>query len=189
MCVLLLLFLGELRCGAQLRDLRGRAVDESPCPIHLQNIRDIELTFMARFIHLLCILFFITGSFGIPVVPPNPSHPEQIPPTNPGLVSTGIPAEAKPQKFKDFANKALYYGFNTAKVGAAVGLFALVLTLTERVARWAWRTVRGSINYWQEEIKDLKNGGMDAEQLALEKDEFVNEEDGWESPVIEKRNR
>ena len=70
-----------------------------------------------------------------------------------------------------------------------MGLFALVLTLTERVARWAWRTVRGSINYWQEEIKDLKNGGMDAEQLALEKDEFVNEEDGWESPVIEKRNR
>ena len=70
-----------------------------------------------------------------------------------------------------------------------MGLFALVLTLTERVARWAWRTVRGSINYWQEEIKDLKNGGMDAEQMALEKDEFVNEEDGWESPVIEKRNR
>jgi hypothetical protein len=70
-----------------------------------------------------------------------------------------------------------------------VGLFALVLTLTERVARWAWRTVRGSINYWQEEIKDLKNGGMDAEQMALEKDEFVNEEDEWESPAIEKRNR
>lgn len=95
--------------------------------------------------------------------------------------------ENKPQKFATFANKALYYGFNTAKVGAAVGLFALVLTLTERVARWAWRTVRGSINYWNEEIKDLKNGGMDADQMALEKDEFVNETEDWESPVIERR--
>ena len=68
-----------------------------------------------------------------------------------------------------------------------MGLFALVLTLTERVARWAWRTVRGSITYWREEIKDLKNGGMD--QTALERDEFVNDTEGWESPVIEKRNR
>jgi hypothetical protein len=98
-------------------------------------------------------------------------------------------ADADTRKFKQFADKALYYGFNTAKVGAAVGLFALVLTLTERVARWAWRTVRGSFNYWREEIKDLKNGGMDSDQLALEKDEFVNDTEGWESPLIEKRSR
>lgn len=98
-------------------------------------------------------------------------------------------SQANPRKFKKFADKALYYGFNTAKVGAALGLFALVLTLTERVARWAWRTMRGSVDYWHGEIKDLKNGGMDAEQMALEKDEFVNDTEGWESPVIEKRDR
>jgi hypothetical protein len=109
---------------------------------------------------------------------------------NPSVSNSGVGpprVEDKPQKFANFANKALYYGFNTAKVGAAVGLFALVLTLTERVARWAWRTVRGSINYWKEEIKDLRNGGMDADQMALEKDEFVNETEDWESPVIERR--
>ena len=109
---------------------------------------------------------------------------------NPSAPNSGVgpPRQAdKPQKFAAFANKALYYGFNTAKVGAAVGLFALVLTLTERVARWAWRTVRGSISYWNEEIKDLRNGGMDSGQMAFEKDEFVNETEDWESPVIERR--
>jgi hypothetical protein len=88
------------------------------------------------------------------------------------------------QKYEAFANSALYYGLNTAKVGAALGIFCLVLTVTERLARWAYRTVRGSIEYWSDEIKDLKNGGMDLDQLALEKDAFVNDAETWESPVI-----
>jgi hypothetical protein len=93
-----------------------------------------------------------------------------------------------PGKYENFANSALYYGYNTAKVGAAVGIFCLVLTVTERLARWVYRHVRGSIQYWKDEITDLRNGGMDSDQIALEKDEFVNDAQGWESPVIEKRN-
>jgi hypothetical protein len=83
----------------------------------------------------------------------------------------------------------LYYGFNTAKVGAALGIFCIILTATDRLARWAYRTVRGSIEYWNGEIKDLKNGGLDPDQIALEEDEFVNDAEGWESPIIEKRKR
>lgn len=93
-----------------------------------------------------------------------------------------------PRKYESFANSALYYGYNTAKVGTAVGIFCLVLTVTERLARWVYRHVRGSIQYWKDEITDLRNGGMDSDQIALEKDEFVNDAQGWESPVIEKRN-
>jgi hypothetical protein len=96
--------------------------------------------------------------------------------------------EPPPRKYEKFANNALYYGFNTAKVGAAVGIFCVVLAVTERFARWAYRTVRGSIQYWKDEINDLKNGGMDPDQVALEKDEFVNDTEGWESPVIQKRH-
>ena len=55
--------------------------------------------------------------------------------------------------------------------------------------RWVYRSVRGSIRYWKDEISDLKNGRMeDLDTAALEKDEFVNDPEGWESPVIEKRN-
>lgn len=69
-----------------------------------------------------------------------------------------------------------------------MGIFCVVLAVTERFARWAYRTVRGSIQYWKDEIKDLKNGGMDPEQVALEKDEFVNDTEGWESTVIQRRH-
>ena len=74
-------------------------------------------------------------------------------------------------------------------MGAALGIFCLVVTVTERLARCLYRHVRGSIQYWKDEITDLKNGGMDPDQIALEKDEFVNDTEGWESPVIEKRSR
>jgi len=96
--------------------------------------------------------------------------------------------KSTPRKYEHFANNALYYGFNTAKVGAAMGIFCVVLAVTERFARWAYRTVRGSIQYWKDEINDLKNGGMDPDQVALEKDEFVNDTEGWESPVIQRRH-
>jgi hypothetical protein len=97
--------------------------------------------------------------------------------------------KSTPHKYESFANNALYYGFNTAKVGAAVGIFCLAVTITERLARWVYRHVRGSIQYWKDEITDLKNGGMDSDQIALEKDGLVNDREGWESPVIEKRSR
>lgn len=97
--------------------------------------------------------------------------------------------KSTPNKYENFANNALYYSFNTAKVGAAVGIFCLAITVTERLARWVYRHVRGSIQYWKDEITDLKNGGMDSDQLALEKDEFVNDAEGWESPAIEKRSQ
>ena len=79
-----------------------------------------------------------------------------------------------PARFETFANNALYYSFNTAKVGMAAGILYVALTAMERLARWTYRSIRGAINYWKEEIEDLKSGGRDAEQLALEKDEFVN---------------
>ena len=92
-----------------------------------------------------------------------------------------------PRKYEGFANKALYYSFNTAKVGAALGIFCAVLTISERIARWLYRNVRGSIDYWRNEIKDLKTGGIDRDQLAFDKDGFANE--GWQSPIIEERSQ
>jgi hypothetical protein len=59
-------------------------------------------------------------------------------------------------------------------VGAAIGVFFLALTVTERLARWGYRTVRGAIEYWRDEINDLRTGGVDPEQLEWEKDAFVN---------------
>ena len=98
--------------------------------------------------------------------------------------------EPKPyRKYEKFANNALYLGFNTVKIGIGLGMFTVVLTVTERLARWLYRHVRGSITYWKDEIRDLKNGGMDPDQSIWDRDEFVNEPDGWESPVIKKKNR
>jgi hypothetical protein len=57
------------------------------------------------------------------------------------------------------------------------------------LARWTYRTVRGSIKYWRDELRDLKNGVEDSEQVGLADDEFVNDIEGWESPVIEKRRK
>ena len=77
--------------------------------------------------------------------------------------------------------------YSTAKIGVAVGIFCLVISLADRLlARWTYRTVRGSIVYWQDELRDLKNGGSDSEQAGLVEDEFVNDAEGWESPVIKK---
>lgn len=96
----------------------------------------------------------------------------------------------QPRGYEKFANNALYYGFNTAKVGTAVGIFCVALTVTERLVRWVYRSVRGSIRYWKDEINDLKNSRMeDLDTASLEKDEFVNDPEGWESTVIEKRIR
>jgi hypothetical protein len=94
-----------------------------------------------------------------------------------------------PRKYEKFADNVLYLGFNTIKVGLGLGMFTLVLTVTERLARWLYRHVRGSIQYWRDEIKDIKNGGMDSDQAAWEKDEFVNEPDGWDSDYVRKKNR
>jgi len=58
-------------------------------------------------------------------------------------------------------------------VGAARGIFIAAVTVMERFARWAFRSVRGgAIDYWTEEIEELKNGGVDLHHLALEKDEL-----------------
>jgi len=103
-------------------------------------------------------------------------------------VNTQLSPEPEPSKYEKFANNALYYGFNTAKVGAAIGIFCVVFTVTERLARWVYRSIRGSIKYWKDEFSDLKNGGTDFDQAALERDEFVNDAAGWVSPVIEKRS-
>lgn len=97
-----------------------------------------------------------------------PSDPANLPPRN--------------RKYEKFADNALYLGFNTVKIGLGMGMLTLVLTVTERLARWLYRHVRGSIQYWKDEIRDIKNGGMDPDQAAWEKDEFVNEPDDWEVP-------
>ena|SRR5208282_1576925 len=115
-------------------------------------------------------------------------HPSDLSPFHSQIERPLFP-KSTPRKYENFANNALYYSFNTAKVGAAVGIFCLAVTVTERLARWVYRHVRGSIQYWKDEITDLKNGGMDSDQIVLERDEFVNAREGWESPVIEKRSR
>jgi hypothetical protein len=150
---------------------------------------------MARFFILICILCLITVSLALPVDPDSSNDTPYVhvrSPTNPSS-QIGRPQplfpNPIPRKYENFANKALYYGFNTAKVGVAVGIFCLAVTVTERITRWIYRHVRGSIQYWKHEINDLKNGGMDSDQIGLEKDEFVNDVDGWASPVIEKRSR
>jgi hypothetical protein len=150
---------------------------------------------MARFLLILSLLCLITGNLGMPI--DMPSQKEAPYSTQlfaylssiKSQIEDSISVKEVPHKYETFANKALYYGFNTAKVGAALGIFCLAVTVTERIARWAYRAIRGSIQYWRDEIKDLKNGGMDPDQLALEKDEFVNEKGGWESPVLEKRSQ
>jgi len=111
-----------------------------------------------------------------------PSHQEHSP----------LDAPIQPKhfgKYEKFANNALYLGFNTIKIGFGLGMFTLVLTVTERLARWLYRHVRGSIAYWKDEIRDLKHGGMDPDQSIWDRDEFVNEPDGWESPYIKRKNR
>ena len=41
--------------------------------------------------------------------------------------------------------------------------------VTEKLARWVYRHIRGSIQYLKDEIVDLKNGGMDLDQIQSEK--------------------
>jgi hypothetical protein len=96
-----------------------------------------------------------------------------------------------PRKYAKVADNALYFGFNTIKIGVGLGMLTIVLTATERLARWLYRHVRGSITYWKEEIRDLKNGGLDPDQTAWEKDEFVNESEPepWEPSYSERKNR
>jgi len=97
-----------------------------------------------------------------------------------------------PRKYAKVADNALYFGFNTIKIGLGLGMLTIVLTATERLARWLYRHVRGSITYWKDEIRDLKNGGLDPDQSPWEKDEFVNEADEpelWEPSYGERKNR
>jgi hypothetical protein len=97
-----------------------------------------------------------------------------------------------PRKYAKMADSALYFGFNTIKIGVGLGMLTIVLTATERLARWLYRHVRGSITYWKDEIRDLKNGGLDPDQTAWEKDEFVNESDEpepWEPSYHGRKNR
>jgi hypothetical protein len=97
-----------------------------------------------------------------------------------------------PRKYAKMADNALYFGFNTIKIGVGLGMLTIVLTATERLARWLYRHVRGSITYWKDEIRDLKNGGLDPDQTAWDKDEFVNESDEpetWEPSYGERKNR
>jgi hypothetical protein len=150
---------------------------------------------MARFLIFLSIACLFTDSLSIPLKPRFPTETSYAQVNSPiDLTSPDVAIERPlfpnptPRTYENFANNALYYGFNTAKVGSAVGIFCLVLTVTERCARWVYRYVRGSIRYWKDEIADLRNGGKDPYQIALEKEEFVNDAEGWESPVIEKRN-
>lgn len=82
----------------------------------------------------------------------------------------------------------MHYGFNSLKFATALGVFCLVLTVTDRLSRWGYRTLRGAFEFWKDEVKDIKAGGKDLELVALEEDEFVKEGSGWESPFIEKRS-
>jgi hypothetical protein len=86
-----------------------------------------------------------------------------------------------------FADTSWYYGYNTVKVSLGFGLVFLGATLFERFTRWAFRTARGTYEYWHNEYKDAKYQGNDPALMDLENDPFVNDTDGWESPVIEKR--
>lgn len=151
---------------------------------------------MARFFIVTCILCIITCALTFPIESQLPNDtpyllkfPSDLSSSSNSQIERRFVPKPIASKYEDFANNALYYGFNTAKVGAAVGVFCLVLTVTERLARWVYRHVRGSIQYWNDEINDLRNGGVDSDQIALEKDEFVNDREGWASPVIEKRGR
>jgi hypothetical protein len=81
----------------------------------------------------------------------------------------------------------MYYGWNTAKFGMAVGIVFAVVTVTERISRWAFRAIRNTVEYWRDEYRDIRYKGNDPDLMDLENDPFVNDSDGWESPVIEKR--
>lgn len=103
-------------------------------------------------------------------------------------VDLSTPPKA-PRKYEKFADNAIYLGFNTVKIGLGLGMLTLVLTVTERLARWLYRHVRGSIQYWKDEIQDMKNGGVDPNHVGWDKDEFVNEPDGWQSDYLKPTNR
>ena len=81
----------------------------------------------------------------------------------------------------------MYYGWNTAKFGIAVGIVFAAVSMTERLSRWAFRCIRNTVEYWRDEYRDLKYNGNDPDLMDLENDPFVNDSDGWDSPVIEKR--
>src|ERR1700740_394402 len=69
------------------------------------------------------------------------------------------------QKFDDFANTSWNYGYNTTKVALGLGLILVGATLFERFTRWAFRTARGTYEYWKNEYKDIKYQGNDPELM------------------------
>jgi hypothetical protein len=112
-------------------------------------------------------------------------HPMRFPLNNDSY-SPPLLLGQPPGKYQSFANGALYYGYNTAKLGVAVGALCAAVMGTERLARWFYRNFRKSIQYWKEEVNDLKNNGMEP---AFEKHRLANEAESWQSPVLEKRGR
>jgi hypothetical protein len=77
----------------------------------------------------------------------------------------------------------LYLGVNTAKLGGAAALFLLTLMGVERLTRWAFIQTKDAIKWWSAELYEMKTKGIETDMEDLSR-----ESDGWDSPVIEKRD-
>jgi hypothetical protein len=53
----------------------------------------------------------------------------------------------------------------------------------ERLTRWAFISTKASIQWWSAEIHEMKTKGFDTDE-----EDLARESDGWESPLIERRN-
>jgi hypothetical protein len=80
------------------------------------------------------------------------------------------------------ADKGLYLGLNTAKLGGAAALFLFTLIGVERLTRWAFKSTKDAIHWWAGEIHEMKTKGFDTDQ-----EDLARESDGWDSPLIERR--
>ena len=126
------------------------------------------------------------GACGAPVETPSTPYQFSFLVTNFRISTSAEPVDdptANKWDFAHAANKGLYLGFNTVKLGGAAALFLLTLIGVEKMTRWAFMTTKEAVGYWSNELKELKNKGFDSDQEDLARDS-----DGWDSPLIEKRS-
>jgi hypothetical protein len=150
---------------------------------------------MARFFLLTSLLYMVITTLAVPIDTPSQvtgTHSSRSSPSSIGIDPAVVhPAsfQSPSRRYEKFADAAFQYALSTVKVGGAFGLFTFALAVTDRIVRWAYLTAHGAFQYWANEVKNFRSSDtIDPEELALQEDQFVNEADGWESPVIlEKR--
>jgi hypothetical protein len=75
-------------------------------------------------------------------------------------------------------SKALQLGYDTAKLGIAIGLFFFALTTVERLSRWTYKSTLDAVDFWGDEIRKMRYGRLGETSDEVELDE------GWEIPGI-----